>query len=1652
MGSRFASLLLLGLFVALYNLSAQQALAAQPATILYVNRTDPTCGGHSPCYTTIQAAVNAAGPRSVINIQNGTYSEQLSISGKNNFQGATDIDRIIIEADPATQPGEVILTGSPGACTGNYAIRLQQSKFITIRGLTITGTGGQAISLLGGNNQNQDIHIELNRIFGNGSSSCDGGITVARGNPGTLVVNNLIYANGRNGVSFSDADGGPHYLINNTIFGNQWNGVDVARNHTITLANNIIHSNGTASGTTGGRFGVARENSNNPQPAGIKLLNNIVCGNTQGQISPQILDSTDSGNFTPVGNEGTGLTAFPGCEIPANLFANKDGLDRQPNTADDDFSLKRNSLAIDIGMDPRTLGLNPAFNVIFEADFVTDGIRPADGNADRIVAFDAGAFEFPNAPPVANAGANQTARRGQLVTLNGMLSSDPEGAPLTFQWTILSQPGENITLTGPTTATPTFTPQVFGSYAFQLVVNDGQFNSAPSTAAVSVVNVGPTANNVNATTNEDTAVNIPLTATDIDSVSLTFTIVSGPSHGTLNASGGTMSCTNSNCPASVTYTPAPNYNGSDSFTFNASDGVSTSNTATVSITVNPVNDPPLANNVAVTTDEETPVVITLRASDIDSTNLTFTVVSGPSHGVVTPTTGPMACASNGSCTVSVTYTPAANFNSLDSFSFRANDGELSSNIATASITVNNVNDAPAANDISLSTNEDNALVITLGGSDVDSTNLTLTVVTGPSHGSLGPVSSPSCLTIPNSEGVAGSSCTATAIYTPAANYNGPDAFTFRTNDGALDSNIATASITVQPVNDAPVATNGLATTNEHSAVLVTLSATDIDSNTLTFSIVTTTSNGSLGSISSPSCASESNGTGTPGVNCTATVAYSPGLNYSGSDSFTFKVNDGSLDSNVATVALTVNGVNDAPLAANDFYSTDKDTPLNIGVPGVLGNDNDVDNQTSNLIASLVSGPTHAASFTLNADGSFSYTPAVNFTGTDSFAYKINDGTNDSNEATVTVAVIQAGNVPVAINDFYNTDKETPLNVPARGVLANDNDADTPAANLVASLVIGPARAGSFTLNPDGSFDYMPTAGFTGTDSFTYKVNDGTSDSNIAMVTIAVLPPNTFPVAKNDTESTNEDAARSVPTPGVLSNDTIAPLTSSTAILVNGPRRALSFTLNPDGSFSYTPANDYYGSDTFAYRVFDGTTYSNVAMVNLEVVAVNDAPVALPQTVSTNQNTPVTIALSASDIDSRTLSFSITLSSSHGSLGNIGAPNCTVQGQGASCTATVTYTPAANYFGLDGFSFTASDGQATSASAAVSITVIQFNQPPTANAGGPYTGSVGVPVQFNGSGSDPDGNPIGFAWTFGDGGTGTGPSPAHTYNASGTYPVTLTVTDAFNASGISQTTATINPALVLNPIGNKTVNLGETLTFSVSATGPQPIRLLVTPLPLMVNATFNAGRGVFTFHPDTTQVGTYQVTFSATSGTQSASETITITVPQPPPGGTTSVQGRVVNLAQTPLGNVKVTVKSSGYTAFSGVDGFFTIAGIPSGTQQLIVNGREANLGVYAILAVAVNLIDGVLNHLGSPITLPDVDVDAEVQVAPNNTTIITNPNVPGVILTIAAGSAKNSDDTPFTGKLSINPVPDYGRPESRPEELKPGMAITIQPAGVRFNT
>ncbi|PYQ71262.1 MAG: hypothetical protein DMG01_26015, partial [Acidobacteria bacterium] len=184
-----------------------------------------------------------------------------------------------------------------------------------------------------------------------------------------------------------------------------------------------------------------------------------------------------------------------------------------------------------------------------------------------------------------------------------------------------------------------------------------------------------------------------------------------------------------------------------------------------------------ANAQSVTTAEDTAKAITLTASDVDGDTLTYSIVSGPSHGSLS------GAAPN------VTYTPAANYNGPDSFTFKANDGTADSAAATVSITVTAVNDAPVANAQSATTNEDTAKPITLAATDVDGDALTYSIVTGPAHGSLSG-------TMPD------------VSYTPAANYNGPDSFTFKANDGTVDSNVATVSLTVTAVNDAPSFTKG----------------------------------------------------------------------------------------------------------------------------------------------------------------------------------------------------------------------------------------------------------------------------------------------------------------------------------------------------------------------------------------------------------------------------------------------------------------------------------------------------------------------------------------------------------------------------------------------------------------------------------------------------------------------------------------------------------------------------------------------------------------------------------------------------------------------------------------------------------------------------
>ncbi|HKW93220.1 MAG TPA: Ig-like domain-containing protein [Methylomirabilota bacterium] len=365
---------------------------AQAATIRHVSRTDPTCGGHSPCYLSIQSAVNAAQPGDMVQIQPGTYFEQLSITGK-NATAKTESSRIVIQADPTAAVGSVVLHGVVNRCTQGHAIRLQQSRFVTIRGLTITGAGGAAFVLPGGSNQNLAMRIERNRIVGNGGPECDGGISIGAGNAGTVILNNVIIGNGRNGIAALDPDaGGPHTVIQNTIHGNGWNGLSVTRAQVLLLVNNAITGNGTQAGTTGGRVGVRRESASGLPALAIVLRNNLVCGNRLGEIQGPVLDGVDGGNLTPTGVEGPGVAASPGCHDPAAVYRNLPGADQAPSTLDDDPTPAAGSPLVDRGLDPRT-PLTPDLNVRFEADYFAESARPAAGGASATPRFDIGAVE-----------------------------------------------------------------------------------------------------------------------------------------------------------------------------------------------------------------------------------------------------------------------------------------------------------------------------------------------------------------------------------------------------------------------------------------------------------------------------------------------------------------------------------------------------------------------------------------------------------------------------------------------------------------------------------------------------------------------------------------------------------------------------------------------------------------------------------------------------------------------------------------------------------------------------------------------------------------------------------------------------------------------------------------------------------------------------------------------------------------------------------------------------------------------------------------------------------------------------------------------------------------------------------------------------------
>nr|WP_242630911.1 Ig-like domain-containing protein [Variovorax paradoxus] len=536
-----------------------------------------------------------------------------------------------------------------------------------------------------------------------------------------------------------------------------------------------------------------------------------------------------------------------------------------------------------------------------------------------------------------------------------VVARDPDGDTLTY--TLGQPPAHGTVVIDPQTGEYTYTPEpgYEGPDSFTVVITDGRGGTTTSTVDVTVQpNNEPTLPDYALTTPEDTPVGGQVTGVDLDGDSLTYVVGTPPSNGTVTV----------NPDGTYTYTPGPNFNGTDSFTVVVDDGNGGTATSTVEVTVGPTNDAPTVPNYTLTTPEDTPVGGQVTGVDLDGDSLTYVVGTPPANGTVT--VNPDG---------TYTYTPGPDFNGTDSFTVVVDDGNGGTATSTVEVTVGPTNDAPTVPDYTLTTPEDTPVGGQVTGVDLDGDSLTYVVGTPPANGTV---------TV-NPDG--------TYTYTPGTNFNGTDSFTVVVNDGNGGTATSTVEVTVGPTNDAPTVPNYTLTTPEDTPVGGQVTGVDLDGDSLTYVVGTPPANGTVT------------------VNPDGTYTYTPGPDFNGTDSFTVVVNDGNGGTATSTVEVTVGPTNDAPTVPNYALTTPEDTPVGGQVTGV-----DLDGDS---LTYVVGTPPANGTVTVNPDGTYTYTPGTNFNGTDSFTVVVNDGNGGTATSTVEVTINPVNDAPVFVGGDNN---------------------------------------------------------------------------------------------------------------------------------------------------------------------------------------------------------------------------------------------------------------------------------------------------------------------------------------------------------------------------------------------------------------------------------------------------------------------------------------------------------------------------------------------------------------------------------------------------------------------------------------------------------
>jgi VCBS repeat-containing protein len=1210
--------------------------------------------------------------------------------------------------------------------------------------------------------------------------------------------------------------------------------------------------------------------------------------------------------------------------------------------------------------------------------------------------------------PVADiADDTQTTDEDTAVTTDVLANDNFEGSPVVSAVT----QGAHGTVVNNNDGTVTYTPDADynGSDSYTYTVTSPVGITETATVNVTINPVADIADDTQ-TTDEDTAVTTDVLANDNFEGSPVVSAVTQGAHGTVvNNNDGT-----------VTYTPAADYNGSDSYTYTVTSAAGVTETATVTVTINPVVD--VVDDVAVT-DEDFAVTTDVLANDNFEGSTLVTGVTQGAHGTVV---------NNNDGTV--TYTPDADYNGSDSYTYTVTSPAGVTETATVTVTINPIVDI--ADDIQ-TTDEDTAVTTNVLANDNFEGSPLVTGVTQGAHGTV----------VNNNDG--------TVTYTPDADYNGSDSYTYTVTSPAGVAETSTVNVTINPIVDivddvvvtdedtavttyvlandnfegSPLVTgvtqgaHGTVVNNNDGTVTYTPDADYNGSDSYTYTVTspagvaeTSTVNVTINPIvdivddvvvtdedtavttyvlandnfeGSPLVTGVTQGAhGTVVNNNDGTVTYTPDADYNGSDSYTYTVTSPAGVAETATVNVTINPIVDI---VDDVVVTDEDTAV---TTNVLANDNFAGSP-------LVTGVTQGAHGTVvnNNDGTVTYIPDADYNGSDSYTYTVTSPVGITETATVNVTINPVADIA---DDTQTTDEDSAVTT---NVLANDNFEGSPVVSAVTQ-----GAHGTVVNNNDGTVTYTPDADYNGSDSYTYTVTSPTGVTETATVTVTI---NSVVDIADDNEATDEDTAV---TTDVLANDNFAG-----SPLVTGVTQGAHGTVvnNNDGTVTYTPDADYNGSDSYTYTVTSPTGVTETATV---IVTINPIVDIADDTQTTDEDSAVTTDVVAND------NFE-------------GSPLVTGVTQGAHGTVvinndgTVTYTPDADYNGSDSYTYTVTSPAGVTETATVNVTI----NPVADIADDTQTTDEDTAVTTDVLANDNfEGSPVVSAVTQGAHGTvvnnndGTVTyTPDADYNGSDSYTYTVT-----SPVGITET-ATVN--VTINPVADiaddtQTTDEDTAVTTDVLANDNFEGSPVVSAVTQGAHGTVvNNNDGTVTYTPDADYNGSDSYTYTVTSPV-GITETATVNVTINP----------VADIADDTQTTDEDTAVTTDVLANDNFEGSPVVSAVTQGAHGTVVNNNDGTV-TYTPAAdyngsdsytYTVTSAAGVTETATVTVTInPVVDVVDDVAVTDEDfavtTDVLANDNFEGSTLVTgvtqgAHGTVVNNND----GTVTYTPDADYNGSDS----------------------